>query len=64
MIAIDVELTDAARSLMNAHAQLSARDALHAAACVAAGCDAISSYDRDFDNLDSIRRLEPDARAG
>jgi predicted nucleic acid-binding protein len=36
-----------------------ARDALHAAVCESAGLNEICSYDRDFDRIQGLKRLEP-----
>jgi len=36
-----------------------ARDALHAAVVMHEGFDAICSYDRDFDAITTITRVEP-----
>jgi predicted nucleic acid-binding protein len=59
VIPITVEILDAARSLLDAHSALMAGDALHAAVCREADLDAICTYDRDFDRIPGIRRLEP-----
>ena len=39
--------------------KLKPRDALHAAATLENRIDTIVSYDRDFDELDEIKRIEP-----
>lgn len=44
-------------------AQLSGRDALHAATAINRGISTIVSHDPDFDGLDSLRRLDPIAAA-
>jgi uncharacterized protein len=59
VIPITVEILDVARSLLDAHSALMARDALHAAVCREADLDAICTYDRDFDRIPGIQRLEP-----
>ena len=56
---LTVETVDEARSLMDGHSELSARDAVHAAFCRVTGAQAICSYDRDFDRVPGLRRLEP-----
>lgn len=59
VIPVTAEILDVARSLLEAHPRLMARDALHAAVCRASGLDAICSYDRDFDVVRNLKRLEP-----
>ena len=59
VVPITAEILDEARSLLDIHRQLMARDALHAAVCRKAGADAICSYDRDFDQIKGLQRLEP-----
>jgi uncharacterized protein len=41
------------------HPQLSARDALHVATCVANGINAIVSVDAGFDVVADVRRIDP-----
>ncbi|MCD4727135.1 MAG: type II toxin-antitoxin system VapC family toxin [Pirellulales bacterium] len=60
VIPITAEVVDAARDLMDSHAQLSARDALHAAVYQLVGADSICSYDRDFDAVKGLTRVEPE----
>ncbi|MBI2379007.1 MAG: type II toxin-antitoxin system VapC family toxin [Deltaproteobacteria bacterium] len=50
---------DRARDLMERHAALSARDAVHAAVSIEIRASSICSYDRDFDMIPEIRRVEP-----
>ena len=50
---------DGARALMDVHPGLMARDALHAAVLDQHSLEAICSYDRDFDAIGSVRRIEP-----
>lgn len=57
---ITAEIVDRAREILETHAEASARDALHAAACQLTGAEAICSYDRDFDGIDGVKRMEPD----
>ncbi len=59
VIPVTAEILDIARSLLDAHPRLVARDALHAAVCLQAGLEAICSYDRDFDRIKDLKRLEP-----
>jgi predicted nucleic acid-binding protein len=56
---ITAETLDLARSLLDRHPRLAARDALHAAVCQEGGFDAICSLDRDFDQIRGLKRLEP-----
>ena len=60
-LAVDVASLDRARALLDAHPGLAARDALHAAVCLEAGARALCTYDRDFDQIAELRRMEPDA---
>ena len=60
VVPIGVEILDDARALLDTHRQLMARDALHAAVCQRIGAEAICSYDRDFDEIPQLQRLEPD----
>lgn len=53
------EIMDRARDLLDAHDGLAARDALHAAVALLSGAAAICSYDRDFDRIAGLRRVEP-----
>jgi predicted nucleic acid-binding protein len=56
---ITIEIVDAARDLLDSHGGLTVRDALHAAVVLQNGADAICSYDRDFDVIAGLRRIEP-----
>lgn len=61
VIPITTEAMDDARDLMDKYWQLGARDALHAAVCRLVGAEAICSYDRDFDAVKEVNRVEPAA---
>ena len=61
VIPITAEVLDDARRLLDDHAHLMARDALHAAVVIGEQLDAIYSYDQDFDGIPGVRRLEPEA---
>lgn len=50
---------DCARQLLEEHSTLEARDAVHAAVVELHQLDAICSYDRDFDSVPGLHRLEP-----
>jgi len=59
VLPITVEVLDAARVLLDLYPTLKARDALHAAATQHYGARALCSYDGDFDEVESLERLEP-----
>lgn len=59
VVPITGEVMDLARSLMDDVPHLMARDALHAAVAITTGATAFCSYDRDFDRIAGIRRVEP-----
>ncbi|MEP7354233.1 MAG: type II toxin-antitoxin system VapC family toxin [Acidobacteriota bacterium] len=59
VLAVTAEVTDHARALMNNDATLAARDAVHAGVVKVYGLDSICSYDRDFDRISGIRRIQP-----
>jgi predicted nucleic acid-binding protein len=59
VLPISSDVLDRARSLLDEHEGLVARDALHAAVVETHSLEAICSYDRDFDRISSIRRIEP-----
>ncbi len=44
---------------MDSYQSLQARDALHAAVALHHGLDAICSFDRDFDQIQGLNRIEP-----
>lgn len=50
---------DRARELLDSHADLMARDALHAAVVETQNLEGLCSFDRDFDRLPGLRRVEP-----
>lgn len=60
VVAVTVEMTDRARAILDDHADLMARDALHAATCERIGATALCSYDTDFDALSRLRRVTPE----
>jgi hypothetical protein len=59
VIPVTASVLDRARTLLDASTSLMARDALHAAVVLEEGLDGIYSYDRDFDHIPGIRRLQP-----
>lgn len=61
ILPITREDLDGARSLLDRHASLKAREALHAAVAIRHGIPTIYSYDTDFDVIEGIDRREPPA---
>jgi predicted nucleic acid-binding protein len=63
---LSVEWADviAAKDLVHAHPQLSARDAVHAAVMRRRGITEIVSFDRGFDEVTGIRRIPALASGG
>lgn len=59
VIAISAPILDRARALLDTHPKLMARDALHAAVVLHEELAAICSYDRDFDKIPGVRRVQP-----
>jgi predicted nucleic acid-binding protein len=58
VLAVTGEVMDGARRLMDEHGGLMARDALHAAVVAVYGLTSITSFDRDFNRVDGLRRVE------
>jgi predicted nucleic acid-binding protein len=56
---ITIELIDTARELLDSYAGLTVRDAIHAAVALDGDAEAICTYDRDFDCVAGLRRVEP-----
>jgi len=61
VVPITVEIVERAREVLDAHPAITARDALHAAACQSVGAESICSYDQDFDGIRGVTRVEPDS---
>ena len=59
VIPIDGDVLDRARLILDRDSRLMARDALHAAVVEIHSLEGICSFDRDFDRIESIRRIEP-----
>lgn len=59
VLPITAPILDHARALVDTHPECTARDALHAAVCLDAGAEALCSYDRFFDQVEGLRRVEP-----
>jgi predicted nucleic acid-binding protein len=53
------EILVRARTLLDAHPELLARDGVHAAVVLEHGLDAICSFDQDFDRIAGLDRIEP-----
>jgi predicted nucleic acid-binding protein len=60
ILPISLDVMDHARALMDDEPRLGARDAVHAAFAFECGATAICSFDRGFDLVPSLVRLEPD----
>ena len=59
VVPVDVQVLDRARVLLDRHSRLMARDALHAAVVQEHGLEAVCSYDKDFDRIDGVARIQP-----
>jgi predicted nucleic acid-binding protein len=59
VLPITVVTLDRARRLLDADPTIIARDALHAAVVLEERLESICSYDRDFDRITGIVRIEP-----
>jgi len=59
VVPITAAVLDEARRLLDRHPMLMARDGLHAAVVLVEGFEAICSYDRDYDLIPGVRRVEP-----
>ncbi len=60
VLPITVECLDEARRLLDRNPNLSARDALHGSVVRIFELEAICTYDRGFDDIDGVRRVQPD----
>ncbi len=58
------EIMDKTAGLMDRYPKLMARDCLHAAHCVVSNLEGICSFDRDFDVVSEIARIEPPKQLG
>ena len=52
-------MLDRSRMLMDRYPEIMARDALHAAAVLETAAAGLCSFDRDFDRIREIQRIEP-----
>jgi predicted nucleic acid-binding protein len=60
VIPVTVAKLDRARDILDATPGIMARDAVHAAVVQLESLAAICSYDRDFDRIAELRRVQPD----
>jgi len=60
VIPVTVAMLDRARDILDATPGIMARDAVHAAVVQLESLAAICSYDRDFDRIAELRRVQPD----
>lgn len=64
VLPVTAEVMDRARLLLDTYPHLMARDAVHAAVVLEHGLDGICTWDRDFDPVAGINRLEPPGADG
>ncbi len=58
LLKVDIETISQAQSVVEDY-ELKPRDAIHAATAVANGLHRIMSFDKDFDTIPSLTRIEP-----
>lgn len=59
VLPVTVAILDRARVLLDAYPHLMARDGLHAAVVMENELEGLCSFDRDFDPVGGVRRIEP-----
>ena len=59
MLPVTLADTDRAKTLLGSAARLSVRDAVHAAVMLNNDVAEIATFDRGFDEVSAIRRVEP-----
>ena len=59
ILAVNGDVVDRARRLMDEHDGLTARDALHAAVVEVYGLASITSFEPDLDPVTGLKRIEP-----
>ena len=59
VLPVTVEVLDRARIILDAYPHLMARDGLHAAVVIEHQLDGLCSFDRDFDPVAGVERVEP-----
>lgn len=60
VVPVTAAILDQARTLLDRHENLMARDALHAAVALTHATGRIFSFDTDFDAIAGLERLEPE----
>ncbi len=60
VVAVTGPMLDRSRTLMDSYRNVMARDALHAAVVLEVGATGLCSFDRDFDKIKEIKRIQPD----
>ncbi len=56
---VDLSVVDEALRLLDKHPSLMARDGIHAATCVVHGVSQFCTFDRDFEAVAFLQRVEP-----
>jgi predicted nucleic acid-binding protein len=64
VLPITLSVMDYSRILLDQYPALLPRDAVHASVCLVHKLDGICTFDRDFDALGEIKRIDPEALAG
>ncbi len=59
VLPVTAEVLDGARIILDAYPHLMARDGLHAAVVLQHQLDGLCSFDRDFDPVAGVERVEP-----
>lgn len=59
VLTVDAEVLDHSKTLLDKYPRLMARDALHAAVCRLNDLGGLCSFDRDFDQITEVHRLQP-----
>ena len=59
VLPVTAEVMDRARLVLDAYPHLMARDALHAGVALEHRLDGLCSWNRDFDPVTELRRIEP-----
>ena len=59
IVPVTAPILDRAREILDSDSRIMARDALHAAVVIAERMEAIYTFDRDFDRIGGVKRIEP-----
>ena len=59
VLPVTEEVMDQAKKLLDAYKDITARDAVHVAVCQVYHLEGIISFDRDFDRINEINRIQP-----